>query len=109
MIFHWCSAAAWQAAAGEYRDPSLETEGFIHCSYAHQVARTATAVDRGRTDLVLLCIDEIGLPVTAEDCYELGEKYPHIYGPLPVESVLRVLPFPPLPDGSFVLPAGLTE
>jgi uncharacterized protein (DUF952 family) len=38
FIYHITSKEAWQnaQAAGYYSHPSLETEGFIHCSEAHQ-------------------------------------------------------------------------
>ncbi len=108
-IYHWCPADAWASTTGEYSPPSLDEEGFIHFSYEHQVEPTATALDRGRTDLVLLCVDPTTLEVVDEDCYETGERFPHIYGPIPVAAVTDVYPFPSLPDGSFRLPAGLTN
>lgn len=103
-IYHWCPAEDWESAHDEYVAPSLAEEGFIHFSYRHQVARTATALDRGRRDLVLLCVDPSGLEVVEEDCYEVGERYPHVYGPIPAEAVTGVFAFPPQPDGSFLLP-----
>ena len=42
-----------------------------------------------------------------EDCYQSGQKFPHVYGPLPVEAVIQVLDFEPGPDGCFALPATL--
>ena len=104
LIYHWCPEADWQASPAGYEPPALSVDGFIHCSYRHQVESTATAVDGGRDDLVLLCIDEEGLPVESEDCYELGEPYPHIYGSIPAGSVVAVAPFPPSADGSFIFP-----
>jgi uncharacterized protein (DUF952 family) len=47
--------------------------------------------------------------VVDEDCYELGEEFPHIYAPIPVASVIAVLPFPSEPDGTFRLPNGLLD
>lgn len=104
LIYHWCPEADWRASALGYDPPALGVDGFIHCSYRHQVESTATAVDGGRDDLVLLCIGEEGLPVESEDCYELGEAYPHIYGSIPAGSVVAVVPFPPSADGSFSFP-----
>ncbi|CAN5859925.1 DUF952 domain-containing protein [soil metagenome] len=106
-IYHWCPAEAWDSAEDEYVAPSLDEEGFIHFSYRHQVARTATALDRGRTDLVLLCVDPANLEVVDEDCYDTGERYPHIYGPIPKVAVTEEVPFPPQADGSFRLPSVL--
>ncbi len=103
-IYHWCPETDWQASAAEYSPPALDVDGFIHCSYRHQVERTATAIDRGRDDLVLLCINPEDLQVQSEDCYSIGEPYPHIYGPVPAGSVMAVVPFPPSADGSFRFP-----
>lgn len=108
-IYHWCSAEEWDSAFEEYIAPSLAEEGFIHFSYEHQLERTAAALDRGRTDLVLLCVDALTLEVVDEDCYEIGECYPHVYGPIPAAAVTDVVPFPPQPDGSFRFPPGLSE
>lgn len=106
MIYHWCPEADWRSASDEYRPRDFQRDGFVHCSFHHQVETTASRHDRGRDDLVLLCIDEAGLEVVAEDCYETGEKYPHVYGPIPLTSVVRVLAFPPRADGTFRIPPG---
>ena len=98
----------WEAARvlGDYRLDTLDSEGFIHCSTPQQVLGPANALYRGQDDLVLLVIDPARLTaeLVYEDCYEAGEAFPHIYGPLNLDAVVRVVPFPPLPDGSFVLP-----
>ena len=104
MIFHFCSRGDWAAAAaaGAYTADSLATEGFIHCSTAEQVPRPANLLARGRTDLVLLEIDDSHLPVVVEEAD--GELFPHVYGPIAVAAVVAVHDFPPQPDGTFVLP-----
>jgi uncharacterized protein (DUF952 family) len=38
-----------------------------------------------------------------------GKLYPHIYGPLNLSAVSAVIPFSPLPNGTFELPVELTE
>lgn len=105
-LLHIAPIDRWRAAAGRYIDPSLESEGFIHCSTADQVLVPANERFAGRTDLVLLVIDPrlVDAEIVFEDCYDTGTPFPHIYGPLPVEAVLRVVPFPPLEDGRFELP-----
>ena len=92
-----------------YVDPSLEAEGFIHCSTPAQVLIPANERFGGRTDLVLLLVDVLAVPspTVFEDCYESGHRFPHIYGPIPVAAVTKVLPFPCQRDGSFVLPEDL--
>ena len=107
MIYHILSGADWEAAAGGdfYRGDTLDTEGFIHCSTAEQVVDTANFLFRGREDLLLLEIDEARLSaeVRYEDAGD-GRLFPHIYGPMEVAAVVRVVEFPPGPDGRFSLP-----
>jgi glutathione S-transferase len=108
-IYHVASERDWQDAvkAGEYRvstrGRTLEQEGFIHCSRAGQVAATANRFFRGATGLVLLTIDPERL--RAELRYEAApgtdETFPHVYGPLDVDSVLHASPFVPRADGTF--------
>lgn len=111
FILHIAHQEVWETAVtlGQYTVDSLATEGFIHCSTAEQVLIPANELFRGQTDLLLLCIDPIMLasPLVYEDCYETGMLFPHIYGPLNVTAVQRVLEFPPQADGSFVLPPTL--
>lgn len=90
---------------GEYAPASLEKEGFIHCSTPEQVVDVANALYKGRNDLLLLQIDEklVKPEIVYEDLYETGKLYPHIYGPLNMDAVIRMDEFSPQPDGTFVL------
>lgn len=111
MIVHITPRADWQQAqrAGVYRAESLEREGFIHCSTPAQVLATAERYYRGVAGLALLVIDPARLAarLVYEDSYGAGQVYPHLYGPLNLDAVVRVHDFPPGPDGRFALPAGL--
>ena len=93
-------------AESDYCAASLETEGFIHCSTLSQVLLPADRLFLGQEGLVLLCIDSrlVPHPIVFEDCYDSGEAYPHIYGPLPWTAVQSIIPFPPGADGRFRLP-----
>ncbi|HQF70004.1 MAG TPA: DUF952 domain-containing protein [Promineifilum sp.] len=108
MILHIAAADEWDAARalGEYSADTLLAEGFIHCSTPAQVLVPANERFHGRTDLLLLVIDPARLEAALvyEDCYETGQAFPHIYGPLNLNAVLRAVPFPPSADGSFALP-----
>jgi uncharacterized protein (DUF952 family) len=108
MILHITTHNDWQTAeaAGAYRADSLETEGFIHCSTPEQVIGVANALFHGRSDLVLLCIDPARLdaPLVYEDCYQSGQEFPHVYGPLNLNAVVRIVDFPPGASGNFALP-----
>jgi uncharacterized protein (DUF952 family) len=103
-IFHVALLADWEAAqrAGEYRistrGRSLEEEGFLHASYAHQWpgVRDAFYADVDQP-LVLLEIDPdlVGAPVVVEappGAEPGAEEFPHVYGPLRVGAVVAVRP-----------------
>jgi uncharacterized protein (DUF952 family) len=109
FIYHIAPRTSWSAAQklGAYSADSLASQGFIHCSKIDQVLRVANAIYLGQPGLVLLEIDLTAL--RPEVRWEPGtdkpdELFPHIYGPLNVEAVVRVLDFPPAPDGTFRLP-----
>lgn len=96
-IFHLTTAAEWENAqhAGAYRSQSLEREGFIHCSRLEQVERVARDRYRNTPDLVILAVDPTGLDVRDEQGDPGShERFPHVYGALPLESVVTALPFP---------------
>jgi uncharacterized protein (DUF952 family) len=114
---HLTSRTEWLAAqqAGEYLAPSLQTEGFIHCSTEHQIVRVADSFYAGKHGLVLLVIDPSRLrpelrweppshPTPQADLPPSDEHFPHLYGPLNLEAVVRVVDFEPNPDGRFSLP-----
>ena len=109
-IFHLALVDEWRAAerAGEYRrstvEKSLDEEGFIHCSFATQVQATADRYYRGHRDVVLLTID----PSRLQAEVRVENLFPHIYGPLPVDAVIRVDAVPVGPDGTLTT-AALTE
>lgn len=110
-ILHITRRVDWETAVANppYRADSLETEGFIHCSTLAQVLGPANDFYRGQAGLILLVIDadKTTPEIVYEDCYESGQQFPHIYGPLNVAAVIQVVDFPPNADGSFSLPAAL--
>jgi len=95
-LFHITTREAWDAAkrTGEYRAPSLETEGFIHLSTGEQWPRTARRFFLGQSGLVLLCLEDslLDAPVRFEPVH--GEAFPHLYGPLATRAVLEVTDLP---------------
>jgi uncharacterized protein (DUF952 family)/uridine phosphorylase len=111
IILHITPYEDWLAAqqGGEYRPASLDHEGFIHCSTPGQVVPVANNLYPAQRNLVLLCIERgrVSAPVRDEDCYETGQLFPHIYGPLNRDAVVQVLPLPPDEDGTFSLPPAL--
>lgn len=109
-LFHITSRAEANHAqrAGDYVSAGYEAEGFIHCSYAHQVTAVADQRFKGRMDLVLLEIDRslLDADVFDENLEGGTELFPHLYGTLPWSAVRRVHDFPCRSDGTFELPPG---
>jgi len=112
MILHICPRDAWAAAVadGKFEGDTLATQGYIHCSPPELVHLPATLLFRGRTDLVLLEIDEARLPVPVT--WEQGDPptpdgplFPHLYDVLPIEAVVAVHDYLPNEDGAFSPPA----
>jgi len=107
MLLHIAHGEEWGRAHvdGSYRTSSLRDQGYIHCSYPHQVIRVANSVYRGQRGLILLHIDPDRLDsrVVEEDGGS-GELYPHVYGPINLDAVVKVEPLEPGYDGYFTLP-----
>jgi uncharacterized protein (DUF952 family) len=103
QLYHITSEAEAKKAqrTGEYVPMAFEAEGFIHCSYGHQVPATLNRIFKGRTDLVVLEIEPARLPcrVIDENLEGGAELFPHIYGKLPMSAVLRIIN-----ANSFVIP-----
>lgn len=109
-IFHITDKTAWETAqtSQKYVHESLETEGFIHCSQIFQIEKVANLFFQDQSDLVLLEIDPQRLQAVLNyDEIEGGEKFPHLYGPLNLDAVVKVWNFPCEESGNFKLPQGL--
>lgn len=116
MLMHIVKRSEWADAVerGTYAPASLRAQGFIHCSTIAQVIDTANRFYHGDKDLVLLCVDESRLK--AELKYEApshggsaGEMFPHLYGALNLDAVVRMVELPCAADGSFRLPDELRD
>lgn len=95
-LFHITTKAAWRAARarGTYQPASLTHEGFVHLSTARQWRASLRRFFRGQRNLILLQVDSTLL--TDELRFEAvdGDWFPHLYGPLPVSAVTRVVSLP---------------
>jgi uncharacterized protein (DUF952 family) len=106
IIYHICHRKDREAAQeiGVYRADSLESEGFIHCSREDQVARVANFIFKGMDDLVVLHI-AVG-KLQAELRWETveGDVFPHIYGHINLDAIVKVAGFTAGSDGTFIFP-----
>jgi uncharacterized protein (DUF952 family) len=113
MILHIIESENWNKVKNEevYAPSSLDDEGFIHCSTKEQVLGVANFLFKGQPNLLLLCIDpnKVNARIVYEDLYETGKLFPHIYGPLNIDAVSKVVAFKPTDDGSFQLPEELNH
>ncbi|HEX2968755.1 MAG TPA: DUF952 domain-containing protein [Bacteroidales bacterium] len=118
MIYHITTHEDWEKArvTGEYKAASLHSEGFIHCSTLKQTIDTANLFFKGKEDLILLCIDENKLKPECK--YEnpaggrkhdpaVGNLFPHVYGPINIPAIIKIVDFPSGKNGLFMLPDGI--
>jgi len=105
-ILHITQRQQWEQAKLDqiYRGDTLDTEGFIHCSTPLQVVKVANHFFAHQTGLVLLFIDSHQVRSKLKYEGSEGELFPHIYGPLNLDAVFRVIDFEPGADGKFQLP-----
>jgi len=119
MIYHLTPRQAWYEAQqrGEYRAESLESEGFIHCSTETQILPVAESFFKGQSGILLLKIDPSLL--SSELRWELpsggapplgvpeGDLFPHIYGPINLDAIVKVYDLESNPDGNYKLPSSM--
>jgi uncharacterized protein (DUF952 family) len=109
VIYHIAFAEDWAQArrVGEYtistRGRTLEQQGFIHASDAHQVAAVANFIFQADDGLIVLVIDTDRLqsPVRYENMPGSDEAFPHVYGPINADAVVATTPLERRPDGQF--------
>jgi len=118
VIYHITLWTAWAEAQqrGEYRAASLENEGFIHFSTNSQILPVVDKIFKGQRDLLLLVIDPALLtselkwePPAGEAPPGIPENdlFPHVYGPINLDAVVKAIDLESTPDGSYDLPIDL--
>lgn len=96
VIYHVTTTAEWEAAKekGAYTTPSLQAEGFIHCSADDaQVKGVLQRYFAGKTNLLKLVIDTDKL--SSRFIYEwspsTADTFPHVYGPINLDAVIETI------------------
>jgi uncharacterized protein (DUF952 family) len=93
------------ASASSITPASLESEGFIHCSFPDQLTFVLGSFFRGRSDLVLLEFATNELELLEVDAVpEASEYFPHVYEPIPWSRVKREFPLSVPDAGAVTLP-----
>ncbi|MCB0349796.1 MAG: DUF952 domain-containing protein [Bdellovibrionales bacterium] len=106
MIYHITEKAQWLLAKveGKLEHESLESEGFIHCCTEALFPQVVDFHFKGWPSIYVLEIDEE--KITSELKWEKvgGHSFPHIYGPIDVDSVVRGTEIFPNDEGIFEFP-----
>lgn len=92
LIYHIVLPEIWAAFDTElYKHASLETEGFIHCSFAEQLDAVIERYYSGETSVVVLEIESDRLMSRMiKEPSTNNEIYPHIYGPINRDAISNV-------------------
>ena len=94
FIYHITTKAQWAEAItkGEYTSPTLETEGFIHCSTEDQIPGVLERYYKGIKDLVKLKIEKekVERPLIFELAGSINEVFPHIHGAININAIVEI-------------------
>lgn len=105
MIYHITTERQWHDTKGQsqYEADFFRSEGFIHCSDAHQVVRVANHLFRNMRGLILLHIETelLHSRLVYENLEGGSELFPHVYGLVNLNAIVRVSSFEPGLDGIF--------
>jgi uncharacterized protein (DUF952 family) len=86
----------WDRAVveGQYRRDDLDADGFIHAARPEQLSWVAETFYKGRMGLIVLRIDSEMLTSSLKwECPPgMDEVFPHLYGPLNMDAVVKVVP-----------------
>ena len=107
-VYKIVAADLWQAAerSGVFTGAGIDlNDGFIHLSTGAQARRTAQLYFAGQDNLVLVAVDgaSLGEALKYEPSRD-GDLFPHLYGSLPLTTVLSVRPLPLGADGNHIFP-----
>ena len=92
LIYHIVTPEIWEKFKDEteYQAESLQSEGFIHCSYRNQLDDVLERYYKNQSKVLILHINPhllkanlIAEPSTG------GEVYPHIYGKINLNAVVE--------------------
>ena len=101
-VAEWRDAEACGRYLGSAED---RADGFIHFSTAGQVRESAAKHRTGESGLVLVAcdLDALGEALKWEEARG-GQFFPHLYGAIPMSTVLWTAPLPLDADGVHIFP-----
>jgi len=109
VIIHIIPATEWEKVKENhyYYPDQLKKDGFIRCATRDQILNARNYIYKEKIDLKLLYIDteKLSAEVVYEAEHNAGEKFPHLYGALNLDAVIKVVDFKPNAKGEFELPS----
>lgn len=105
-IYHITTPERWNGVGERYAAPSLEDEGFIHCSRVDQVERSLNKFFSNEESVIVLTIDPQLLDAELKFEEADGSVFPHIYGELPIVAVTGAEVVARGENGRFSYPSG---
>lgn len=112
-IYKVVSRRLWAEAeqANVFRGAPIDVQdGFIHFSAAHQVVETVAKHFAGQADLLLVEVDATRLGSALRwEASRGGDLFPHLYGDMPLDSVLSVAELPLGDDGTHLFPSSFSS
>lgn len=108
FLFHLSDVSSFQI---DLSPPSLQAEGFVHLSAAHQVLGTLNRwfSHTDSVKLVVLRTDRLGESLKWEDTHGHGDDFPHLYAPIPSEAIEAIVCMERETDGQFTWPEPLNS
>jgi len=95
LIFKIVPRAEWERVAENYHGSAHDqADGFLHFSTEAQLPETLRRYYAGQTDLMLVAVNSetLGAGLKWEHSPSRGEDFPHLYGALPLNTVLWAKP-----------------
>lgn len=106
IILHCMRKSLWEERKNKefWGKKDMDIFGFIHCSTIDNIHLVTPNWKDLKDELVILCIDRDKLKseVKYEDLDNLGMKYPHIYGLVNNDAVIKVLPYNKDGEGNWI-------
>lgn len=93
FIYHIVLPEVWEKFKDEnfYEVESLQSEGFIHCSFAEQLAGVLQRYYKGAAKVLILTIEtEKLMSELVNEPSTGGEIYPHVYGGINREAIVGI-------------------
>lgn len=106
IILHCMRKKLWEERRNKdsWGQKDNDLFGFIHCSTIDNIYLVTPNWKDIDDKLVLLCIDteKLDAKVVYEDLDDYGTKYPHIYGLVNNDAVIKVLPYNKDSEGKWI-------